>query len=40
MTYNVGYFVAIVAGFGLGYSAFADFRAGVVLSGEACCPQP
>jgi copper transporter 1 len=40
MTYNVGYFVAIVAGFGLGHFAFADLKAGGAVSGDACCPQP
>lgn len=40
MTFNVGYFVVIVAGLGIGYFAFMDLGpTGSVLS-EACCPQP
>lgn len=40
MTYNVGYFAAIVAGLGLGHFAFADIKAGAGGGGDACCPQP
>lgn len=40
MTYNVGFFVAIVAGFGLGHFIFADLRSGSISGGDACCPQP
>lgn len=40
MTYNVGFFLAIVAGFGVGHFMFADLRSGKAGGGDACCPQP
>jgi hypothetical protein len=40
MTYNVGFFVAIVAGYGIGHYMCADMRSGKAGGGDACCPQP
>jgi Ctr copper transporter family len=40
MTYNVGFFVAIVAGYGVGHYLCADMHSGKAGGGDACCPQP